>query len=223
MKIGIVIAIERELISFLESSYKIEQRTNKKITYYYTKIANNEVYAIKSGFGLVDAASATQFLISCLDVELILNYGVTGALDPSLKVSDLFVVDKCLNYDFDTSGVDPVKKHQYMEFKDEFIPLNRELIDFAKSLKDIKEVNCCSGEQYVEDKKEKEKRFALNCQICDMELVAIARVCYLNDVKCFSIKCISDAYDGDGSQFVENVRKSSNKAFSLMSDILEKL
>ena len=32
MKIGIVIAIESELISFLESSYKIEQRTNKKKT-----------------------------------------------------------------------------------------------------------------------------------------------------------------------------------------------
>lgn len=223
MKIGIVIAVEKELVSFLESSYEIELKSDKNIKYYKTKVKNNEVYALKSGCGLIDAAAATQFLISVLGVELILNFGVTGALDPSLKVSDLFVVNKCLNYDFDTSCVDPVRKHQYMEFKDEFMPLDSELIKFVKSIKDIKEVNCASGDQFVEDKKEKEKRFALNCQICDMELAAIVRVCFLNNVKCLSIKCISDAYDGDGSDFITNVRNSSDKAFNLISEILNKL
>lgn len=223
MKIGIVIAVEKELVSFLKSSYEIELKSNKNIQYYKTKVNDNEVYAIKSGCGLIDAAAATQFLISVLDVELILNFGVTGALDPSLKVSDLFVVNKCLNYDFDTSCVDPVRKHQYMEFEDEFMPLDRQLIEFVKGIRDIKEVNCASGDQFVEDKKEKEKRFALNCQICDMELAAIVRVCLLNNVKCLSIKCISDAYDGDGSDFITNVRISSDKAFNLISEILTKL
>lgn len=223
MKIGIVIAVEKELVSFLKSSYEIELKSNKNIQYYKTKVNDNEVYAIKSGCGLIDAAAATQFLISVLDVELILNFGVTGALDPSLKVSDLFVVNKCLNYDFDTSCVDPVRKHQYMEFEDEFMPLDRQLIKFVKGIRDIKEVNCASGDQFVEDKKEKEKRFALNCQICDMELAAIVRVCLLNNVKCLSIKCISDAYDGDGSDFITNVRISSDKAFNLISEILTKL
>lgn len=223
MKIGIVIAVEKELVSFLKSSYEIELKSNKNIQYYKTKVNDNEVYAIKSGCGLIDAAAATQFLISVLDVELILNFGVTGALDPSLKVSDLFVVNKCLNYDFDTSCVDPVRKHQYMEFEDEFMPLDRQLIKFVKGIRDIKEVNCASGDQFVEDKKEKEKRFALNCQICDMELAAIVRVCFLNNVKCLSIKCISDAYDGDGSDFITNVRISSDKAFNLISEILTKL
>ena len=223
MKIGIVIAVEKELVSFLKSSYEIELKSNKNIQYYKTKVNDNEVYAIKSGCGLIDAAAATQFLISVLDVELILNFGVTGALDPSLKVSDLFVVNKCLNYDFDTSCVDPVRKHQYMEFEDEFMPLDRQLIKFVKGIRDIKVVNCASGDQFVEDKKEKEKRFALNCQICDMELAAIVRVCFLNNVKCLSIKCISDAYDGDGSDFITNVRISSDKAFNLISEILTKL
>ena len=223
MKIGLVIAVEKELVSFLKSSYEIELKSNKNIQYYKTKVNDNEVYAIKSGCGLIDAAAATQFLISVLDVELILNFGVTGALDPSLKVSDLFVVNKCLNYDFDTSCVDPVRKHQYMEFEDEFMPLDRQLIKFVKGIRDIKEVNCASGDQFVEDKKEKEKRFALNCQICDMELAAIVRVCFLNNVKCLSIKCISDAYDGDGSDFITNVRISSDKAFNLISEILTKL
>ena len=110
-----------------------------------------------------------------------------------------------------------------MEFEDEFMPLDRQLIKFVKGIRDIKVVNCASGDQFVEDKKEKEKRFALNCQICDMELAAIVRVCFLNNVKCLSIKCISDAYDGDGSDFITNVRISSDKAFNLISEILTKL
>ena len=56
-----------------------------------------------------------------------------------------------------------------------------------------------------------------------MELAAIVRVCFLNNVKCLSIKCISDAYDGDGSDFITNVRISSDKAFNLISEILTKL
>ena len=115
MKIGIVIAVERELVSFLESSYTIEEKYKGKIKYYCTKINNNEIYAIKSGWGLIDAAAATQFMISVLDCSAIINFGVTGALDPELKVKELFVVNRCMNYDFDTSCIDPVKRHQYAE------------------------------------------------------------------------------------------------------------
>ncbi len=46
---------------------------------------------------------------------------------------------------------------------------------------------------------------------------------FLNKVKCLSIKCISDTFDGDGSMFEENVSKSSDKAFKLLSEILLEL
>lgn len=223
MKIGIVIAVERELVSFLESSYTIEEKYKGKIKYYCTKINNNEIYAIKSGWGLIDAAAATQFMISVLDCSAIINFGVTGALDPELEVKELFMVNRCMNYDFDTSCIDPVKKHQYAEYNDEFIPLDRELIEFVKGLRDIKEVNCCSGDQFIEKREDKIERFEAGCQICDMEIAAIARICSLNEVKCLSIKCISDAFDGDGSDFNSNVREASDKAFRLIDEILRKL
>ena len=46
MKIGIVIAIERELKSFLESNYEIETIKNSNFTCFKTNINNNEVYGI---------------------------------------------------------------------------------------------------------------------------------------------------------------------------------
>lgn len=223
MKIGIVIAVERELVSFLKSSYSIEEKYHGRIKYYSTRINGNEVFAIKSGWGLIDAAAATQFMISVLDCSLIINFGVTGALDPDLKVKELFVVKKCMNYDFDTSCIDDVKAHQYAEYSDEFIPLDESMIKFVKGIKDIREVNCCSGDQFIEKREDKLNRYKAGCQICDMEIAAIARVCSLNEVKCLSIKCISDAFDGDGSDFNNNVREASDKAFRLIDEILKSL
>ena len=224
MKIGIVIAIARELKSFLESDFEIETLniSNKEI--YKTKVNNNEVYAIKSGYGLVDAAAATQLLISLFDCEVILNFGVTGALDRTLKVDDLFVVTKTINHDYDVSPIDPVKLHQYEEFEDEYIPLDKGMIEFVKSLyPELKEAVDASGDRFIVETQDKINLYNLGCNICDMEIAAIARVCALSGVKCLSIKCISDTFDGDGGDFNTNVTNSANKAFKLMEDILYKL
>ena len=219
-KIGIVIAIERELEAFLKSSYEIEELEGV-FKCFRTIINGNEVYAIKSGWGLVDAAMATQYLITKYGVDVILNFGVTGALDPQLKVSDLFYVRKCTNFDLDTSNVADVVPHQYGDMEDEFIYLDSELIDLVKSIyPDIKEAVDASGDLFIDKKEDKAARFNAGCNICDMEIVAIARVCLLNNVKCLSIKCISDEYDGDGSDFEKNVRASADKAFKLIDKIL---
>ncbi|MBE5958253.1 MAG: 5'-methylthioadenosine/S-adenosylhomocysteine nucleosidase [Lachnospiraceae bacterium] len=220
-KIGIVIAIERELEAFLKSSYEIEEFDDGAFTCFKTVINGNEVYAVKSGWGLIDAAMTTQYLITKYNVEMILNFGVTGALDPSLKVSDLFYVSKCINYDFDTSCIDDVVEHQYGDMKDMYIYLDEELIEILKSIyPEIKEAVDASGDIFVEKTEDKEARFALGCNICDMEIAAIARVSYLNNVKCLSIKCISDEYDGDGSDFETNVRASADKAFKIIDQLL---
>ena len=221
-KIGIVIAIERELQAFLKSNYEIETIEDGCFSCFKTVIGGNEVYAIKSGWGLIDAAMTTQYLIDKYKVEIILNFGVTGALDPSLKVSDLFYVSKCVNFDFDTSTIDDVVVHQYGDMKDEFIYLDQSLIDVIKELyPEIKEAVDASGDMFVEKTEDKEARFAAGCNICDMEIVAISRVCFLNDVKCMSIKCISDEYDGDGSDFEKNVHASAEKAFVLIENFLK--
>ena len=224
MKIGIIIAIARELKSFLESDFIIEiiEKNGREI--YKTTVNGNEVFAVKSGYGEIDAAAATQLLITGFDCEVILNFGVTGALDRTSKVDDLFVVTKAINHDYDVSPIDPVKPHQYEEFSDEFIPMDQGLIDFAKSLyPNLRDAVVASGDRFVVLSEDKMALASLGCNICDMEIAAIARISYLNGVRALSIKCISDTFDGDGGDFNENVTKSANKAFKLMEDILQKI
>ena len=115
-------------------------------------------------------------------------------------------------------------EHQYGDMKDMYIYLDDELIDEVKKIyPEIKEAVDASGDMFVEKKEDKEARFALGCNVCDMEIAAIARVSFLNNVKCLSIKCISDEYDGDGSDFEKNVRISAAKAFKLIDKFINQI
>ncbi len=221
MKTGLLIAIERELKAFLEDGGEIETEEACGRTVYKTRIGGNEIFALCSGNGEIDAAAGTQLLIARYGCGQMLNFGVTGALDPALKVEDLFVVRKVCHYDYDVSPVDPVKPHQYAEFPDEFIPLDAALIEKARAAEPgLREAAAASGDRFIADRERKLELFGLGCQICDMEIAAIARVCWLNRVPCLSIKCISDTFEGDGGDFNTNVERSAAKTFRVLKAIL---
>ena len=224
MKIGLMIAIESELKAFLEDGTEMQEISVSNRTVFATRIGNHEVFAMCSGCGEIDSAAATQLLITKFDCEVILNFGVTGALDRSLRVEDLFVVRKVCHYEFDTSSIDPVKEHQYADCPDEFIPLDDGLISLAKTVyPNLREAVVASGCRFIADREAKLELAKLGCNICEMEVAAVARVCRLSGVRCLSVKCISDTFDGDGAEFQKNVEASARKAFAVLLEILKKI
>ena len=224
MKIGLLIAIERELKAFLESGAEILTEKVCGRTVYRTRMGEHEIFALCSGYGEIDAAAGTQLLIVKYGCERILNFGVTGALEPALKVEDLFVVRKVCHYDYDVSPIDPVKPHQYAEFPDEFIPLDGALIAQAKEIEpELREAAVASGDKFVESRAVKEELRAKGCQICDLEIAAIARICWMSGVPCLSIKCISDTYEGDGGDFAANVERSAARAFRVLKNLITRM
>lgn len=225
MKIGLLIAIRRELEAFLNSG---EERTEETVawrTIYRTRMEGHDIYAVQSGCGEIDAAAATMLLITQFGCEIILNFGVTGALEEDLKVEDLFVAEKVWHYDFDvTPFADCVKVGQYEEYPDEFIPLDAGLVKLVgERLPGIRRIAVASGDKFVEDRAEKIRLRASGCGICEMELAGIARTCERSGVKCLSIKCISDAFDGTGADFEKNVKASAEKAFGAIREVLKAL
>ena len=153
MKIGLLIAITRELEAFLQSG---EERTEEIVagrTVYKTRMEGHEIYAVCSGCGEIDAASATMLLIVKYGCELILNFGVTGALDRSLKVEDLFVAEKAWHYDFDITAFGAAKVGQYEEYPDEFIPLDADLISLVtEKIPGIRKISVASADKFVENR-----------------------------------------------------------------------
>ena len=224
MKIGLLIAIERELAAFLQSGEERTEETAAGRTVYKARMEGHDVYAVRSGCGEIDAAAATMLLIVKYGCEVILNFGVTGALEKDLKVEDLFVAEKACYYDFDLSALEGLKKGQYEEYPDEFIPLDRELVKLAEErVPGIRRTAVASADKFVVDQAEKLRLREMGCGICDMEAAAIARVCERSGVKCLSIKCISDTFDGDGGDFNLNVTRSAEKAFRGIREVLKAL
>ena len=225
MRIGLLIAIERELAAFLKSGEERTEETVAGRTVYRTRMEGHEVYAVKSGCGEIDAAAATMLLIVRYGCGLILNFGVTGALEEDLRVEDLFVAEKAWHYDFDvTPFSECVKVGQYEEYADEFIPLDAGLVKLvAEKIPGIRRITVASGDKFVEDRAEKLRLRAAGCGICEMELAGIARTCERSGVRCLSIKCISDAFDGTGADFEKNVKASAEKAFGVIREVLKLL
>ncbi len=225
MKIGMLIAVERELEAFLASGEERTEETVAGRTVYKTRMEGHDIFAVQSGCGEIDASSATMLLIVRYGCELIVNFGVAGALDADLKVEDLFVAEKAWHYDFDvTPFSDCVKVGQYEEYPDEFIPLDAGMVNLVtERIPGIRRITAASGDKFVEDRAEKLRLRESGCGICEMELAGIARVCERSHVKCLSIKCISDAFDGTGADFDRNVRNSAAKAFSAIREVLKAL
>ena len=223
MKIGLLIAIRREMEAFLQSGEERTEETVAGKTVYRTRMEGHEVYAVQSGCGEIDAAAAAMLLIVRYGCELILNFGVTGALEEDLEVEDLFVAEKVWHYDFDVTPFgDFIRVGQYEEYPDEFIPLDADLVKLVtERIPGIRKIAVASGDKFVEDRAEKLRLRASGCGICEMELAAIARVCDRSGVKCLSIKCISDTFDGTGADFEKNVRNSAAKAFSALREVMK--
>ena len=225
MKIGLLIAIKRELAAFLQSGEEISEETVAGKTVYRTRMEGHEIYAVQSGCGEIDAAAATMLLIVRYGCGLVLNFGVSGALEEDLKVEDLFAVEKVWHYDFDvTPFADFVKIGQYEEYPDEFIPLDAELVKLVtERIPGVRKITAASGDKFVEDRAETLRLRAKGCGICEMEAAAIARTCERNGARCLSIKCISDTFDGNGEDFERNVKRSADKAFGVIREVLKAL
>ena len=224
MKIGLIIAVSRELTAFLDSGEERTEETVAGRTVYHTVMDGHEICAVQSGCGEIDASAATMLLIVRYGCGVILNFGVTGALDADLKVEDLFVVEKACHYDFDVSALGQPKIGQYEEYPDEFIPLDAGLVKLAtEQMPGIRKIAAASADKFVEDRNEKLRLRNMGCGICEMEIAAIARVCERSGARCLSIKCISDTFDGDGGDFNTNVTRSAEKAFRAMRQIIRML
>ena len=221
MKIGMIIAISRELNAFLQSGENRTEETVVGRTVYHTMMTGHDVYAVQSGCGEIDASAATMLLIVRYGCDVILNFGVTGALEEDLRVEDLFVVEKACHYDFDVRPLGQLKVGWYEEYPDEFIPLDPGLVRLAtERMPEIRKIAVASGDKFVENMEEKLRLRNMGCGICDMEIAAIARTCERSGVRCLSIKCISDTFSGDGSDFNRNVTRSAEKAFQALREII---
>ncbi len=209
--IAIVVALQSEAKSILE---QIKEKNELKLgdkPAFSGKLFNKDVILAISGIGKVSAALTTQLLIDKFSPEYVVNFGTCGGMNDSVKILNYYLVEKCLQFDFDLRELDGVPLGYIQEYDRAFFPTYTNKLDFLEKsvlatadrftndLSDINTINDCGA------------------SLRDMEGGAIAQVCLSNNVKLVMIKGISDVF-GSGTaqeQFFTNL-KAVGEGFPLV-------
>ena len=220
-RIGVVVAVELDavLAKYGEPKETIKKRGSTVHTY------ENEdfvMYVLDSGAGEIAAAAGTQLLISEFDVDMILNFGVVGALTEEMATAELCVVEKVIHYDLDTTNWLNLPRGQYPDQPSAYVPADAALLGKALEINpSLKKVVCASADKFVDRAFDKlTLRQNYKADICEMELAGVLYTCRRNGVPCLSIKAISDSLVGGGREFMAELRRVSLICFDVVDRLL---
>src|SRR3989338_688356 len=99
MKIGLITAMEEEILSYLDRWGKRKPATRATLDFYEAQLGPISIVFVKCGIGKTNAAIATQLLISEFGVDQVICTGVAGALNPDLEIGDIVVSKDCAHHD----------------------------------------------------------------------------------------------------------------------------
>jgi adenosylhomocysteine nucleosidase len=191
MKIGLQFAMPAELHALPGAETLTPMETVSGVPFY--QIAPG-IVAAEGGVGKVNAALAAELLCREYGVDLILNAGVAGCLT-DLPIGTLVVVDEFVQHDVDTTAVgDPiglVSTVNQVAFPTWQPEVCRDLL--ASLGHPAKIGRAATGDWFaVRGRRAEFVRDTFHPVLTEMEGGAIAQVCLRNNVRCVSVKSVSD-------------------------------
>lgn len=223
-KIGMIVAVEMDsVLSRYGKAGREELAGGFEISCY--EMEGYTLHVLNSGIGELAAAAAAQLLIDRYQVDLIVNFGVVGALTQELSGAHTCIVEKLVHYNFDLSGIDPLAPGQYPGYEDVYIQVSPELVEHAMRVcPQLKKVICASGDKFVGDPQEKKALHdKYKAHICEMEAAGIVLTCARNKLPCLCIKTVADGLDGGAEEYYSQLSKSSQLCLEVTEKIIENL
>jgi adenosylhomocysteine nucleosidase len=201
MKIGIIVAIDAENRNIKSSMSDVRERIDAGNKLTIGRIALADVIICLCGMGTVNAAAATQLLISKYGAEVIMFSGIAGNLNPKLKLGDV-IIGQTLRY-LDTD-VDVIAEHHPRKSEFASTPY---LVEAAQKAARALGVNAilgtiATGNRFVTGKEASESaKSQTGADAVEMEGAAIAHIAEKNGVDFLIIRSMSDNCDETYEEF----------------------
>ena len=229
MRYGIIGALDEEIALVKEQMTEVKEHKLYGRSFYTGRIGKKEIVLVCCGVGKVNAAVCTQTMILKYSPELIINSGVAGGLEPTLRVCDIVVARDVVQHDMDTSPLgDPVGFISGIDIIN--IPCNEDKTEQLCRAVEENGIRClcgtiASGDVFVADPKKKSEIVSrFGAYACEMEGGAIGHVCYRNGVPFCVIRSISDnADDSSPLSYTEFVRIAADNLVSVIKTFFERL
>lgn len=103
MKIGIIGAMEEEILLLKSKMSNKKEWTEAKADFIEGQIGEVEVVLVRCGIGKVNAALTTTLLLAKHDIDLIVNTGSAGGIGAGLHVGDVVIASEMAYHDVDAT------------------------------------------------------------------------------------------------------------------------
>lgn len=227
MRVGIICASDSEVAPFLPiiDECKITERAMLK--FYEGKINGMAVVALFSGVCKVNAAIAAQILIDTYGVDIMINAGTAGGMNPKLEIFDTVISTEAAYHDVAPdilTEFHPWLESVYFKSDRELLDLTHKAIDRIDMEGKVYWGRMVTGEAFIEDEGRKKINEQFAPLTVDMETASIAHVCYVNGIPFISIRSITDTATHSGAgHFEENCEKASIIAKEITVALLKEL
>lgn len=229
--IGIIGAMDEEIIHYKNNIDIESSREYAGITYYTGKIYDNDVVLVKSGIGKVHAAIATQIMIDRFNVNSIIFTGLAGALVPYLKIGDVVIANFLVQHDVDLTAFG--RRTGEIPSIGRMVEADPEMIDSIGKIYDkhCGNDNVCpqlivgtiaSGDSFISDRNKitwLQREFGAIA--AEMEGASVAQVCQMNKIPFVILRTISDSANENAAvDFSSILKKAPDFAFQIIRDYL---
>jgi len=176
------------------------------------------IVAVYSGVGKVNAAIAAQILISQYEAEYVIISGIAGGMGKDVAIFDTVVCTEFVCHD--TNNEIYTEYHPWLQ-EPKFYA-DKELLLCARAV-------AGNGPQRVHFGQSTTGEIFINLENSDalcieMENIAAAHVCYVNDIPFIAIRSISDNNKENGQEVIDkNFDRASYQSFLIVKEMIKKL
>lgn len=229
MKIGIIGAMEEEILLLKSKMSNKKEWTEAKADFIEGQIGEVEVVLVRCGIGKVNAALTTTLLLAKHDIDLIVNTGSAGGIGAGLHVGDVVIASEMAYHDVDATvfgysiGQVPQMPARYIANQGTI----EKTITAAKKtgLTPVKGL-IVTSDSFIASQAQTDVILSNfpDALASEMEGAAIAQVCYQFDVSFVIIRAMSDVADEEaGVSFDEFIIEAGKKSAEMVLELVASL
>ena len=231
MKIGIIGAMDVEIALLKEKAHVEKTETIAGMEFNTARIGATEPVICRSGIGKVAAALCVQILVDRFGVTHIINTGIAGSLNDSLRIGDIVVSDEALYHDVDAVyfgypiGIMPGTGTLTFKADEKMAERAVAILQAEDPSLQIIRGRIATGDQFIAEKARKEWiRETFHGDCTEMEGCAIAHACTLNQIPFVIVRAISDqADDNAGVTYEEFEQRAANICAGLVYEMVRSM
>lgn len=226
--IGIIGAMDAEVNGLIKKLERHKIEAVGGLEFHTGRLFLTDVVIAKCGVGKVFAAMCAEAMIIKYNPELIINTGVAGGLDSSLRRADIVVAEKLCQHDMDTSALgDPkglISGINAIYFESDRKAVDDVLLSGYELGITVRRGTVATGDKFIASDDERQRIISeFGASACEMEGGAIAHAAFVNNTPFVVIRAISDgANDDSAMDFPTFLSVAAKKSEALTLALVEK-